>query len=159
MSILKINPNLIDPLLASNGAVLVYNSANGVVEFGTSSNSSDGNTNITVGSTLVSNSSIIIEGGEGISVTGNSIAHTVTITPIMSNATSQVIEIDGSANSFVTTISVANTTMVLVSYNGLLQDPTRYASNATHLILNNAAPLTAGSNLEIRYFNFFAFQG
>jgi len=49
--------------------------------------------------------------------------------------------------------------MVLVSYNGLLQDPTRYSANTTHLNLNNTAPLTAGSNLEIRYFSFFAFQG
>lgn len=156
MSILRVKPGLIDTASATNGDVLTYNSANGVVEFGTGS---DGNTNVTVGDTLISNSSIIVEGGDGISVSGSDTAHTVTITPIMSNATSQVIEIDGSSNSFSTTISVANTTMVLVSYNGLLQDPTRYSANSTHLNLNNTEPLTAGSNLEIRYFNFFSFQG
>jgi uncharacterized membrane protein len=156
MSILRIKPGLIESQNASDGDVLTYNSSNGVVEFGTGS---DGNTNITVGTTLVSNSSVIVEGGQGIDISADDVAHTVTVTPVMANATSDVFSIDGSSNSFSTSISVANTTMVLVSYNGLLQDPTRYSANTTHLNLNNTAPLTAGSNLEIRYFSFFAFQG
>ena len=156
MSILRVTPGLIDAQSATDGDVLTFNSANGKVEYGSGS---DGNTNITVGSELISNASIIIEGAEGINVSGDDVAHTVTITPVMANATSEVFAIDGTSNSFATTISVANTTMVLVSYNGLLQDPTRYSANTTHLNLNNTAPLTAGSNLEIRYFSFFAFQG
>lgn len=117
------------------------------------------NTELYVGDTLLSNSAVIVEGGEGISVSADDVAHTVTITPVMANATSEVFAIDGTSNSFATAISVANTTMVLVSYNGLLQDPTRYSANTTHLNLNNTAPLTAGSNLELRYFSFFALQG
>jgi hypothetical protein len=44
-------------------------------------------------------------------------------------------------------------------YNGLVQDPSRYSISSTTLALNNVAPLIAGANIEVRYFDFFSLPG
>lgn len=118
-----------------------------------------GNTSITVADTEIANTSIIVEAGDGIAISGNSTSHVLTISTLMSNASAQVIPIDGSANTFTTIQAVANNNMVLVSYNGILQDFTKYSWSGADITLSNTDPLSAGSNLEIRYFDFFSLPG
>ena len=112
-----------------------------------------------VSNTQISNTSLIFESGNGISISGNAESSVITFNTNMSNVTSQTIAVDGSANSFTLVKSVANSHMVLVSYNGLLQDPTQYVVADTTLSVNNTKPLLANSTIEVRYFDFFDFPG
>jgi hypothetical protein len=120
---------------------------------------SSANTNIYVGNTLLSNTSIILEAGSGISLTTNSTSKTINISTAMSNVTSQIIEVDGSTNSFQLVKAVANSHMVLVSYNGLLQEPGQYSIDSTTITMANSKPLLADSIVEVRYFDFFENTG
>jgi hypothetical protein len=124
---------------------------------------SGGISNVVIGGTDLSNSSIAIVAGNGVSISVNATTSVATFTTSMSNVTSEIIEIDGSANVFSLAKAAYNTHMVLVSYNGLLQDPRRYelTNNAggSYLTINNTSPLIADSNLEVRYFDFFSLPG
>jgi hypothetical protein len=117
------------------------------------------NTQIYVADTLLSNTALIFEAGSGISLSANATTHVTTITTSMSNVTSQEIAIDGSSNSFTLIKSAANTNMLLVSYEGILQKPREYSVDGTTLTLSNTRPLVAGANLEVRYFDFFELSG
>ena len=121
--------------------------------------SQSSNTQAYISDTLLSNTALIFEAGDGVSLSANSTTGVVTFSTSMSNVTSQTIAIDGSANSFTVTKSIANAHMALVFYNGLAQDPTRYSVDGTTLTLSNVTPLSAGSNLEVRYFDFFSLPG
>ena len=77
----------------------------------------------------------------------------------MSNITSQVIGTDGSSNVFTISKAAANANMLLVSVNGLLLNPTEYTISSTTLTLSNTDPLIAGSNVEVRHFDFFQLGG
>lgn len=124
---------------------------------------SGGISNVVIGGTDLSNSSIAIVAGNGVSISVNATTSVATFTTSMSNVTSEIIEIDGSANVFSLSKAAYNTHMVLVSYNGLLQDPRRYelTNNAggSYLTINNTSPLIAESNVEVRYFDFFDTPG
>ena len=120
---------------------------------------SSANTQAYVGDSLLSNTALILEAGDGVSVSGNTVSGVVSFSTSMSNVTSQVISVDGSANSFSLTKSVSNSHMVLVSYNGLLQDPTTYSVSGTTLTISNTKPLLADSTVEVRYFDFFSLPG
>ena len=124
---------------------------------------SGGISNVVIGGTDLSNSSIAIVAGNGVSIAVNATTSVATFTTSMSNVTSEIIEIDGSANVFSLSKAAYNTHMVLVSYNGLLQDPRRYelTNNAggSYLTINNTSPLIADSNVEVRYFDFFDMTG
>ena len=117
------------------------------------------NTQIYVSDTLLSNTALIFEAGSGISLSANATTHVTTITTSMSNVTSQEIAIDGSSNSFTLVKSAANTNMLLVSYEGILQKPREYSVEGTTLTIANTRPLVAGANLEVRYFDFFDLSG
>jgi len=121
--------------------------------------SSTADTSVYVGDTQVSNTSIILEAGNGVSLTANATSSVVTFTTNMSNVTSQTIPVDGSANSFSLIKGVANSHMVLISYNGLLQEPNQYEITGSTLNISNSKPLIADSTLEVRYFDFFDFSG
>ena len=131
--------------------------------FGTYANSTfssgSGNTQVYVGSTLVSNTALLLGAGDGINLAANTTSKTVTITTNMSNITSQVIAADGSTNAFTVSKAASNANMLLVSVNGLLLNPTEYTISSTTLTLSNTDPLIAGSNVEVRYFDFFQFGG
>jgi hypothetical protein len=120
---------------------------------------SSANTQVYVGDTLVSNTSLILEAGSGVSLTTNANSGIVSFSTSMSNVTSQTIAVDGSANSFTLAKSVANSHMVLVSYNGLLQGPEEYSVSDTTLTISNSKPLLSDSKIEVRYFDFFEFSG
>jgi hypothetical protein len=55
MSILKIHPNLIDPVNASDGDVLRYSTANGVIELGADGSANDYTTYTTLTSDYSAN--------------------------------------------------------------------------------------------------------
>lgn len=118
-----------------------------------------GNTQVYVGSTLVANTAILLGAGDGINLAANTTSKTVTITTQMSNVTSQVIATDGTANSFGIAKAAANANMLLVSINGLLLNPTEYSVSSTTLTVSNTDPLIAGSNVEVRHFDFFSLGG
>ena len=120
---------------------------------------SSANTQVYVGDTLVSNTAIILEAGSGVSLTTNANSGIVSFSTSMSNVTSQTIAVDGSSNSFTLAKSVANSHMVLVSYNGLLQGPEEYSVSDTTLTISNSKPLLSDSKIEVRYFDFFEFSG
>ena len=122
-------------------------------------NLGSGNTSIYLSNTLVSNTALIFEAGNGISISANAASHVFTFTASMSNATAQVIPVSGSSNVFTTVKAAANNNMVLVIYNGIVQDVTRYSWNGAEITLSNSEPLSAGANLEIRYFDFFDLPG
>lgn len=88
-----------------------------------------GNTSIYLGNTLVSNTALVFEAGNGVSIQANATSHVFTFTASMSNATAQVIPVSGSSNVFTTVKAAANNNMVLVIYNGIVQDVTRYSWN------------------------------
>jgi len=117
------------------------------------------NTQAYVANTLVSNTALIFEAGDGISLSANSTSKTISFAVSMGNVTSQVISLDGSANSFTINQSAANSNMLLVFYNGLAQDPTEYSVDGTTLTLNNVDPIISSSKLEIRHFDFFDVPG
>ena len=112
-----------------------------------------------LGDTLISNSALIFETGNGISVSGNSTSKVVTFTVGMSNVTSQEFTANGASNSFTLAKSVANSHMILVSYNGILQKPTAYDLSGTTLTLSNTSPIKANSDIEVRFFDFFDLPG
>jgi len=112
-----------------------------------------------LGDTLISNSALIFETGNGISVSGNSTSKVVTFTVGMSNVTSQEFTANGASNSFTLAKSVANSHMILVSYNGILQKPTTYDLSGTTLTLSNTSPIKANSDIEVRFFDFFDLPG
>jgi len=128
-----------------------------------SSQTSGGISNVVLGNTDLSNASIAILAGNGIAIAVNVTTSVATFSTSMSNVTSQIIEIDGTANTFALSKPTFNTHMVLVSYNGLLQDPRRYVlvnnSGGSYITINNSAPLISDSNLEVRYFDFFDLPG
>jgi hypothetical protein len=158
-------------LAANDGATLASARSNDFTTFTTleanlyntytalNANVGSGNTRIYVSNTLVSNTALIFEAGNGVSLTTNANAGVITFTTAMSNVTSQTIPITGTSNVFSVVKAIANSHMVLVFYNGLAQDPARYTANATAIALNNTTPLSAGSNLEVRYFDFFDLPG
>jgi hypothetical protein len=117
------------------------------------------NTNIVAGNVSLSNTTVFIQAGDGVLLSSNTTSKTLTIATSMSNVTSQTIAITGTSNTFTLTKSAANANMVLVMYNGLVQDPSRYSISSTTLALNNVAPLIAGANIEVRYFDFFSLPG
>ena len=112
-----------------------------------------------VGDTLVSNNAIILEAGDGMSISGNATSSVVTFTTEMSNVTSQEFSLDGTANSFTLSKSASNTHMMLVFYNGIAQKPTDYTVSGTTLTLSNTRPIIADSELEVRFFDFFDMSG
>ena len=120
---------------------------------------SSANTQAYVGDTLVSNTALILEAGDGVSLLANADSGVISFSTSMSNVTSQTIAVDGSANSFTLAKSVSNSHMVLVSYNGLLQGPEEYSVDGTTLTISNSKPLIADSKIEVRYFDFFSLPG
>jgi hypothetical protein len=118
-----------------------------------------GNTQIYVGNTLISNNAVIFEIGNGISLIGNATSKTITFNVGMSNVTSQEFTANGASNSFTLAKSVSNSHMILVSYNGLLQKPATYSISNTTLTLANTLPIEAGSDIEVRFFDFFDLPG
>jgi len=120
---------------------------------------SSANTNVYVSDTLVSNTALILEAGDGVSLLANADSGIVSFSTSMSNVTSQTIAVDGSANAFTLAKSVSNSHMVLVSYNGLLQGPEEYTVSGTTLTISNSKPLIADSKIEVRYFDFFSLPG
>jgi hypothetical protein len=121
--------------------------------------SSSSNTNIYLGSTLVSNTALIFETSNGISISGNTTSKVITFSIGMSNVTSQEFTANGAANAFTLAKSVANSHMILVSYNGILQKPTTYVIAGTTLTLSNTLPIESGSDIEVRFFDFFDLPG
>ena len=117
------------------------------------------NTQVYVGDGLLSNTTLRLTAGDGLTISGNTTSGEATFTVSMSNVTSQTIALDGSANSFSIVKAVSNTNMVFVIYNGLVQDPSRYSIDSTTLTLANDEPIVAGANLELRYLDFFSLPG
>jgi hypothetical protein len=117
------------------------------------------NTSIVAGGTDLSNTTVFIEGGNGISLSSNTTSKTLTISTSMSNVTSQEFEVDGTANTFTLSKSDSNTHMILVFYNGVAQKPSGYSISGTTLTLSNTRPLVANSDLEVRFFDFFDLPG
>jgi hypothetical protein len=116
------------------------------------------NTQIYVGDTLLSNTSVRITAGDGVAFTTNANASEVSFAVQMSNVTSQTFALSGSTNVF-TIAKTANVNMVFVIYNGLVQDPSRYSISNTTLTLANTEPLVEGANLEVRFLDFFDLPG
>ena len=116
------------------------------------------NTQIYVGDTLLSNTSVRITAGDGVAFTTNANASEVSFAVQMSNVTSQTFALSGSTNVF-TIAKTANVNMVFVIYNGLVQDPSRYSISSTTLTLANTEPLVEGANLEVRFLDFFDLPG
>jgi len=121
--------------------------------------SSSSTTDLYIDNTLISNSALFIESGNGLSVTANATSKVVTFTVGMSNVTSQEFTANGSSNTFTLAKSVSNSHMILVSYNGILQKPTTYDISDTTLTLSNTLPIKANSDVEVRYFDFFDLPG
>ena len=107
----------------------------------------------------VSNSLVYFEGGDGISLTTNTTSQTITLSMEMSNASTQEISMNGASNIITLTKSAANANMLLVFYNGLAQRPSEYTISGTTLTLSNSKPIIAGSNVEVRHFDFFPVTG
>ena len=107
----------------------------------------------------VSNSLVYFEGGDGISLTTNTTSQTITLSMEMSNASTQEISMNGASNVITLTKSAANANMLLVFYNGLAQRPSEYTISGTTLTLSNSKPIIAGSNVEVRHFDFFPVTG
>jgi len=124
-----------------------------------SANVGTANTKVYVGETALSNSHLLFAAGSGISLEANSTNSLITFSASMGNATSQEITANGSSNAFTLSKSVANNTMVLVSYNGLVQKPTTYSIDGTTLTISNTAPIESGSDIEVRFFDFFDLPG
>lgn len=137
-----------------------YNTLSGLIDTVQDNvSSSSSNTSIVVGGTDLSNTTVFVEAGDGVSLASNTTSKTVTISTSMSNVTSQEFTLDGSANSFTLAKSAANTHMILVFYNGIAQKPTSYTISGTTLTLSNTRPIAASSDLEVRYFDFFEQPG
>ena len=117
------------------------------------------NTSIAANNQTLSNSTIFLEAGAGISLNANTTSKTISVDSSVSNITSAVLSIDGSANSFTLPKSVANTSMMVVFYNGLALRPSEYGVSGTTLTINNTYPLISDSEFEIRYFDFFDLPG
>lgn len=107
----------------------------------------------------VSNTIVYFEGGDGISLTTNTTSQTLTLSMEMSNATTQEISMNGASNVITLTKGAANANMLLVFYNGLAQRPSEYTVSGTTLTLSNSKPIIAGSNVEVRHFDFFPVTG
>lgn len=120
---------------------------------------SSANTRAYVSDTLVSNTALILEAGDGVALIANADSGVISFSTSMSNVTSQTIAVDGTSNSFTLAKSVSNSHMVLVSYNGLLQGPEEYSVSGTTLTVSNSKPLIADSKIEVRYFDFFSLPG
>lgn len=160
-------------LVQSNLSALPDSAANDYTTYSTLSSlidtvqdnvsSQSSNTQAYVGGTLLSNTALIVEAGDGISLASNTTSQSITISTSMSNITSQVITVDGSANTFTLVKEVANSNMIFVSYNGLLQDPLLYSISTTSgtstLTLANTEPLDSGDRIEVRYVDLFQFAG
>lgn len=121
--------------------------------------SSSSNTAIYLDNTLVSNSALIFQSSNGLSISGNTTSKVITFSIGMSNVTSQEFTANGAANAFTLAKSVANSHMILVSYNGILQKPTTYVIAGTTLTLSNTLPIESGSDIEVRFFDFFDLPG
>lgn len=114
------------------------------------------NTAINVGGTLLANDTINFLAGSGINLTTVAGRYEVTVSAVMNNATSQLIQVDGASNTFTLSKSVSNSNMVALNYGGLNLLPDEFTvTNNTTLSINNTAPLVSGTQLEIRYFDFF----
>lgn len=120
---------------------------------------SGANTSITANGEALSNTTIFLAAGAGVSLSVNSTSKTVSVDSSVSNITSQVLSVDGTANTFTLPKSVANTSMMVVFYNGLALRPSEYGVSSTTLTINNTDPLISDSELEVRYFDFFDFPG
>lgn len=107
----------------------------------------------------VSNTTVFFEGGAGFGVTTNTTSQTVTLSMEMSNASTQEISMNGASNVITLTKGAANVNMLLVFYNGLAQRPSEYTVSGTTLTLSNTKPIIAGSNVEVRHFDFFPVTG
>jgi hypothetical protein len=117
------------------------------------------NTAVYLGNTLVSNSALIFQTSNGLSITGNTTSKVISFAINMSNVTSQEITANGASNVFTLAKAVSNANMILVSYNGLLQKPSTYSASGTTLTLSNTTPIESGSDIEVRYFDFFDLPG
>ena len=117
------------------------------------------NTQLYVGNTLVSNTAVILQAGNGVSLVANATSKVVIFTTAMSNVTSQEFTANGASNVFTLTKGASNTHMILVSYNGILQKPTTYTIDGTTLTLSNTRPIAANSDIEVRFFDFFDLPG
>jgi hypothetical protein len=125
-----------------------------------SANSGAGaNTSIYLGNTLIANSALIFQTSNGLSITGNTTSKVISFAINMSNVTSQEITANGASNVFTLAKAVSNANMILVSYNGLLQKPSTYSASGTTLTLSNTTPIESGSDIEVRYFDFFDLPG
>lgn len=120
---------------------------------------SGANTSITANGEALSNTTIFLAAGAGVSLSVNSTSKTVSVDSSVSNITSQVLSVDGTANSFTLPKSASNTSMMVVFYNGLALRPSEYGVSSTTLTINNTDPLISDSELEVRYFDFFDFPG
>lgn len=152
----------VDSLTSTTAAndYATYNTLSGLIDTvqdNVSSQSS--NTQVYVGDTLVSNTAVILEAGNGVSLSSNADSGIVTFTTAMGNVTSQVISVDGTANSFTMSKASANSNMLLVFYNGLALDHEEYSVSGTTLTLSNVDPLIADSKLQVRHFDFFDVAG
>lgn len=124
-------------------------------QFGAASNIS-----LTVGSTSISNTTIFLEGARSsITLDTNTSAKSITFNHAMGNATSQEFTMNGSVNTLsLTSTATSNTNMYFVFYNGLALKPDEYTVSGSTMTLNNVEPIISGSNVEVRYLDFFGFR-
>ena len=124
-------------------------------QFGASSNIS-----LTVGNTTISNTTIFVEGARSsVYANTNTTSKTLTFTHTMGNATSQEFTMNGSTNALTLgSTATSNTNMYFVFYNGLALKPDEYTVSGTTMTLANVDPIISGSNVEVRYLDFFGFR-
>lgn len=124
-------------------------------QFGASSNIS-----LTVGNTTISNSTIFVEGARSsVYANTNTTSKTLTFTHTMGNATSQEFTMNGSTNALTLgSTATSNTNMYFVFYNGLALKPDEYSVSGSTMTLANVDPIISGSNVEVRYLDFFGFR-
>lgn len=124
-------------------------------QFGAASNIS-----LTVGNTAISNTTIFLEGARSsITLATNTDSKSITFSHAMGNATSQETTMDGSVNTIsLSSAATSNTNMYFVFYNGLALKPDEYTISGSTMTLSNVEPIISGSNVEVRYLDFFGFR-
>jgi hypothetical protein len=117
--------------------------------------SSGSSTSIVSGGVSLSNSTIFIESGDGITLTTNTTSNTLTITANSGAISSNTLDdqfIISTSNSFSLSQSVSNPNNIIVSLGGILQSPDiHYGVNGSTLFFNNSAPLTQNVQIGVRY--------
>lgn len=122
--------------------------------------SASSNISLTVGNTTISNTTIFVEGARSsVYANTNTTSKTLTFTHTMGNATSQEFTMNGSTNALTLgSTATSNTNMYFVFYNGLALKPDEYTISGSTMTLANVDPIISGSNVEVRYLDFFGFR-